>query len=227
MSLIEISGPIYSGMWHYGPPYLPLPVGPVEIEPIEMPEAYRGSLFMEYMSMASQTGTYLETAAHAVAGRDTIEKVPLERAWMVPTVVIHTPKGERDKVTLAEVRAALDRDRLTIEKGDAVLIHTGWDREWRNPERFLDWCPYISQEAWFWIMDQEPSIMGADTPRADSPRDPQDFFGRFFGTDILLLAPVVNLDQVRGPRKPRLVALPLSLAGACASPVRAVLVAED
>jgi arylformamidase len=227
MGLIEISGPIYSGMWHYGPPYLELPVGPVEIAPIEMPEAYRNGLFMEYLQMCSQTGTYLETAAHAVAGRDTIEKVAVERAWMVPTVVIHTPKGAREKVTLDDVKAALDRDGLTIDKGDAVLIHTGWDREWDNPERFLDWCPYVAQDAWFWIMDQQPSIMGADVARADSPRDPQNFFGRFFATDILLLAPVVNLDRVTGSTKPRLVALPLSLAGACASPVRAVLVTKD
>jgi kynurenine formamidase len=226
MGLIEISGPIYSGMWYYGQPYLDLPVGPVEIAPVEMPEPLKSSLFMEYMTMCSQTGTYLETAAHAVAGRDTIEKVALERAWMVPTVVIHTPKNEREKVTLDDVKAALDRDQLTIDKGDAVLIHTGWDREWRNPERFLDWCPYVSREAWFWIMDQQPSIMGADTPRADSPRDLQNFFGRFFSTDILLLAPVVNLDQVTGSQKPKLVALPLSLQGACASPVRAVLVTD-
>ena len=168
MGLIEISGPIYSGMWHYGPPYLELPVGPVDISPIEMPEQLRSSLFMEYLTMCSQTGTYLETAAHAVAGRDTIEKVALERAWMVPTTVIHTPKGEREKVTLDDVKRALDRDGLTIEKGDAVLLHTGWDREWRNPERFLDWCPYVSQEAWFWIMDQGPSIMGADGTELNS-----------------------------------------------------------
>jgi kynurenine formamidase len=69
--------------------------------------------------------------------------------------------------------------------------------------------------------------MGADVARADSPRDPQDFFGRFFGTDILLLAPVVNLERVARGSKPKLVALPLALAGACASPVRAVLITDD
>lgn len=226
MGLIDISGPIYSGMWYYGEPYLDLPVGPVDIHQLDMPEPYRGSLFMDYMSMASQTGTYLETAAHAVAGRETIEQVPLERVWMVPTVVIHTPKDEGEKVTLDEARRALDHDGLTIEAGDAVLIHTGWDTVWREPERFLDRPPYVSRDLWFWIMDQQPSIMGADTPRADSPRDPQGFFARFFSTDTLLLAPVVNLHKVSGPRKPKLVATPLALTGACASPVRAVLITD-
>jgi arylformamidase len=227
MALIDISGPIYTGMWYYGEPYLDLPVAGVDIHQVDMPERYRGSLFMDFVSMSSQTGTYLETAAHAVAGRETIEQVPLERVWMVPTVVIHTPKGEGEKVTLDEARRALDDDGLTIDAGDAVLIHTGWDKAWREPERYLDRHPYISRELWFWIMDQQPSIMGADTPRADTARDPQDFFSRFFSTDMLLLAPVVNLDKVSGARKPRLVATPLALTGACASPVRAVLITDD
>jgi arylformamidase len=226
MAVIEISGPITSGMWHYGPPYLDLPVPGVEIRQIDMPEPYRGGLFMEYVSMCSQTGTYLETAAHAIAGRETIETVPVARAWMIPTVVIHTPKGAREKVTLDDAKRSLDAEGLAIEAGDCVLVRTGWDKHWSEPDTFLNHCPYISQELWFWIMDQRPSIMGADTPRADSPRDPQNFFSRFFATDILLLAPVVNLDLIHGPVKPKVVALPLALQGACASPVRAVLVTD-
>jgi kynurenine formamidase len=226
MGLIEISGPITTGMWHYGEPYLDLPVGGVDIHQVDMPEKYRGGLFMDYISMCSQTGTYLETAAHAVAGRETIDQVPVERAWMIPTVVIHTPKNAQEKVTLDDAKRSLDKEGLTIAPGDCVLVRTAWDKHWNEPETYLNQCPYISRELWFWIMDQGPSIMGADTPRADTSRDPQNFFARFFATDILLLAPVVNLDQVHGARKPKVVALPLSLGGACASPVRAVLVTE-
>ncbi len=226
MGLIDISGPIYSGMWYYGEPYMDLPVGGVDIHQIDMPKKYRGSLIMDYVSMCSQTGTYLETAAHVSVGRETIEQIPLERVWMVPTVVIHTPTAEGEMATLDQAMRALEHDGLTIEAGDAVLIHTGWDKVWREPERFLGRPPYISRDLWFWIMDQQPSIMGADTPRVDSPSDPQGFFARFYSTDILLLAPVVNLAEVSGPRKPKLVATPLALTGACASPVRAMLLTD-
>jgi len=66
MALIDISGPVYSGMWYYGEPHMDLPVGGVDIHQVEMPEQY-GQLIMDYVSMCSQTGTYLETAAHAIA----------------------------------------------------------------------------------------------------------------------------------------------------------------
>jgi len=227
MALIDISGPITNGMWHYGEPYLDLPIPPVRIEEVEFPEPLKGSIFTQTISMCVQTATYLETAAHVYGGRETIETVTLDRTWMVPTVVIHTPAPGRHKVTLEEARRDLDSQGVEISPGDAVLIHTGWDAAWSEPIRYLDDFPYISRELWFWLMDQHPSIMGCDTARADSPRDLQNFFGDFFKTDILLLAPVVNLGLVtRALPKPRLVALPLKIAGACASPVRAVLVMD-
>ena len=228
MAIVDISGPISSGMWHYGRPYLDLPVPPVKVEQIDFPEPLRGALIMDYVQMSSQTGTYLETARHVYAEREAIDEVPLERAWMVPTVVLHTPKDARGKVTLDDARRSLEEQGVSIDAGDCVLIHTGWDREWGNPVRFLTDMPYVSRDVVYWLMDQRIGIFGADTPRADSPDDLQDFFGDFFKTDILLLAPVVNLHQVRqATPKPRVCALPLRLGGACASPVRAVLLTEN
>ena len=228
MPLVEISGPITDGMWHYGRPFMDLPIPPVRIQQVDFPPPLKGALIADYMQMSSQTGTYLETARHAYADREAIDEVPLERAWMIPTVVVHAVKGPREKVTLADVRGSLAEQRVEVDAGDCVLIHTGWDREWNNPQRYLNEMPYLSRDVVYWLMDQRVGIWGADTPRADSPDDPQGFFPDFFKTDILLLAPVVNLDQVpRSVPKPRLCALPLRLGGACASPVRAVLVTED
>ena len=71
MAIVDISGPITSGMWHYGRPYLDLPVPPVTVEQIDFPEPLRGALVMDYIQMSSQTGTYLETARHVfAAGRE-------------------------------------------------------------------------------------------------------------------------------------------------------------
>jgi arylformamidase len=226
MAIIDVSGPITTGMWHYGPPQLDLPVPPVRVEQIDFPEPLKGQLVMDFVQMSSQTGTYLETARHVYAERESIDTVPLERSWMIPTVVLHVPSDARHKVTLDEAKASLAEQKLAIEPGDAVLIHTGWDREWDNPTRYLTDMPYVSRDVVYWLMDQRIGIWGADTPRADSPDDLQNFFGDFFKTDILLLAPLVNLDRVPSGVKPRLVALPLKLDGACASPVRAVLLTD-
>ena len=214
MAIVDISGPIYDGMWHYGQPYLDLPIPPVRIAQVDFPPPLKGALIADYLQMSSQTGTYLETARHVYGDRESIDQIPLDRAWMIPTVVLHIPGGPRHKVTLDEARRSLDEQDATIEPGDCVLLHTGWDREWRNPGRYLSEFPYVSRDVVYWLMDQRIGIWGADTPRADSPDDLQGFFPDFFKTDILLLAPVVNLDRVATSNpKPRLCALPLRLDG--------------
>lgn len=227
MALIDISGPIREGMWYYGEPYLDMPVPPVRVHEVEFPPKYAGRIFTQVVEMCVQTGSYLETASHAIKGREDIDEVPLERAWMVPTVIIHAVKGPGEKVTLEEAQADLARQGVTIEPGDAVLVHTGWDSAYHDPARYLTEMPYLSRELVFWIIDQQPGILGCDTPRADSPKDPQHFFERFFSTDILLLGCVTNLGAVTvSSPKPRLCVLPLPIDGACASPVRAVLVTD-
>ena len=227
MAIIDISGPIREGMWYYGEPYLDMPVPPVRIHEVEFPPRYAGKLFTQVVEMCVQTGSYLETASHAIKDREDIDEVPLERSWMVPTVIIHTPKGPGEKVTLADAQASLAAQGVTIEPGDAVLVHTGWDVAYDDPARYLTEMPYLAGDLVHWIIDQEPGILGCDTPRADSPTDPQHFFERFFSTDILLLGCVTNLGAVtRSTPKPRLCALPLQIEGACASPVRVVLVTD-
>jgi kynurenine formamidase len=227
MPVIDVSGTIRDGMWHYGEPYLDMPVPPVRVREVEFPEKYRGSIFTQVVEMCVQTGTYLETAAHVDAARETIADIPLERTWMVPTVVIHTPSEPGHKVTLNEVRRSLDDQGVSPASGDALLIHTGRDRAWDEPDRYLSEMPYMSREVMDWVIEQEPGIFGCDTPRADSPNDPQGFFGDFFATQILLLAPLVNLGAVtQSSPKPRLCVLPLRIERACASPVRAAIVTD-
>ncbi len=47
-----------------------------------------------------------------------------------------------------------------------------------------------------------------------------------FEHDVLLLAPIVNLESARRPRG-QIIALPLPVLGVCATPTRAVFVEED
>ncbi len=191
MGVVEISGPIREEMWYYGEPFLDMPVLAPRAYDVDFQEKYRGRVFTQMVEMCMQTATYLETAAHVDADREDIDEVPLERAWMVPTVVLHTLKAPREKVTLDGARRSLDDQGVTIEPGDAVLVHTGWDSVWDDPARYLSDMPYLSRELVYWLIEQKIGILGCDTARADS-----------------------------------LCALPLAIDGACASPVRAVLVTD-
>ena len=58
--IIDVSGPIYDGMWNYEPPFPNFVLKPLP----EVPWV-KGRVYCEiFEGLHSQTGTYLETPAH-------------------------------------------------------------------------------------------------------------------------------------------------------------------
>jgi kynurenine formamidase len=219
MRIIEISGPIEDGMWSYDDPY-PTP----SITQIPPPNWLEYPVYSQIVSFAVQSGTYLETAAHMYADRITIDQLPLERCYGVDAVTLFIARKADQAITPDDLAQALEASGESLRPGDALLVGTGWDKQWNQPD-FVTHPPYFTAAAIDWVLDHGVGLLAGDSPRFDSPHDPQNFFPKFFQQDILLLAPVVNLDQVQRARG-KLTALPLPLKGACASPVRALWIEE-
>jgi arylformamidase len=219
MRIIDASGPIENGMWSYGPPF-----PDVMISQVPFPEWLAYRVYSEQVTMALQNCTYLETGAHMYPEVMKIHEVPLERCFMVDTVVLQVPKRGGEGISVDDLQAALGRAGETLRVGDALLVATGWDSHWYKPD-FMSTPPYFLAQTIYWILDQGVGLLGSDTPRYDNPSNPQNFFPEFFKHDILLLAPLVNLTQVRHTRV-KLIALPIKFKGCCASPVRALIIEE-
>lgn len=219
MRIIDISGPIEDNMWSYGDPY-PAP----RIAQIPPPAWLDYPVYSQTVSMAVQSGTYLETAAHMDQSRMPIDQLPLDRCLQIDAVALWIPKEANAPISAADLQAALDSSGTTLNAGDALLVGTGWHKQWHAPNFVTD-PPYFLAEAIDWVLDHAVTLLGGDTPRYDSPHNPQNFFPKFFQQEILLLAPLINLDQVHTPRG-KLTALPLKIKDACASPVRALWMEE-
>lgn len=219
MRIIDISGPIDDGMWSYGDPY-PTP----RIVQVPPPDWLDYPVYSQTVSMAVQSGTYLETAAHMDQSRMPIDQLPLNRCHLVDAVALWVPKGANAAISATELQATLDSAGLTLRAGEALLVGTGWDAHWDAPNYVTD-PPYFLSDAIDWVLDHEVALLGGDTPRYDSPHNPQNFFPKFFKSEILLLAPLINMAQV-GTARGKLTALPLKIKDACASPVRALWIEE-
>lgn len=212
MEIIDITGPIENGMWSY-----PAPYPKVEIREIPVPDWIAYPTYSWQFSLGAQSGTYLETAAHMFRDATTIDQVPAERFFLDAAVIKVGDKQPNEPIEAAELAKA----RVEIRPGDALLVCTGWDKNWYDPG-FVNQSPHFTLEAMHWIFDRQISLMGADLPRFDSWEDPQEFFGDFFRRDILLLAPLVNLGTISQSRV-RLIALPLKIKGVCGTPCRALV----
>jgi kynurenine formamidase len=83
-----------------------------------------------------------------------IDIAGLKGVEMLPTAYEITPE---------DLQAALRRQNLKLEVGDAILINTGWSRLWgKDNQRYAASSPGIGVAAAEWIARQNPMLVGAD-----------------------------------------------------------------
>ncbi len=173
MRMIDISGSIENGMWSYADPY-PAP----SISEIPPPDWLDYPVYSQTVSMAVQTATYLETGAHMYRDTINIDQVALDRCYMIDALMLWIPKGQTKRsrlliwkarwqkvAKLSSRRCTADGHRLGSTLDDARLSEQSALFSGR-----VDRLGARSQGV----------LLGGDTPRYDSPNNPQNFFPRFF-----------------------------------------------
>jgi kynurenine formamidase len=67
------------------------------------------------------------------------------------------------EITVEDLQAALKREGISIQRGDAVLIHTGWGRHWgKDNATYVRGCPGLGVAAAEWLAKQDVMLLGAD-----------------------------------------------------------------
>jgi kynurenine formamidase len=67
------------------------------------------------------------------------------------------------EITPKDLQDALARQSLTLQPGDAILIHTGWGQLWgQDNARYVKTNPGVGVAAAAWLAKQDPMIVGSD-----------------------------------------------------------------
>ncbi len=162
------------------------------------------------MTMSPHVGAHADAPLHYAHGAPTIAEVPLD-AYLGPCRVIHAI-GATPLVTVAHLQHAEGHLPPRVLVRTCRRADTTW-----NPA-FTAYAP----EAVEWLAARGVRLIGIDTPSVD-PADSKalDSHQQLRQHDLRVLENLV-LDDVP-PGDYELIALPLKLQGACASPVRAIL----
>lgn len=212
MSLaIDITGLIEEEMW-VDNPLIPSP----SIEIISETDGQTG-WEAHRITLTTLTGTYLETDAHIQKNGKHIANVPVNQLIRPATILQLEGVEPGTRITASKLDACAARPFV----GDAILIGTGWDRQWNLPE-YVTHSPNLTLDAVEWIMQFHPPIVGGDFPAFDSQETNGAVVRTILISGSLLLAPVVSLNQVMQNRMV-LVALPMKIKNVCGAPCRAVL----
>jgi kynurenine formamidase len=67
------------------------------------------------------------------------------------------------EITVADLEQALQKQGLSLQPGDAVLIYTGWSKHWGVDNKlYMSGCPGIGVAAAEWLIKQDPMLLGSD-----------------------------------------------------------------
>ena len=77
------------------------------------------------------------------------------------------------EITVEDLQQALARQEVSLEPGDAIIIHTGWGRLWyEDGARFSSGAPGIGIAAAEWLATQDPMLVGSDTEPVEIQPNP-------------------------------------------------------
>jgi kynurenine formamidase len=84
--------------------------------------------------------------------------------------------GDTYEITVNDLQQALAKQKLTVQPGDAIIIHTGWGKLYgKDNARFTKSTPCVGTAAAEWLAKQDPVLVGSDNwPVEVSPNPDKD-----------------------------------------------------
>jgi arylformamidase len=223
--IIDLSGALASGLWGYHElPGLENIVPQVEVETIATVK--ENDFFASRIVCSTISGTYLEAGAHILEHGKNLDEYSVEDFIKPAKIIKLPPQGEKVLINAS----LLKKNAPSIEKRDALIIDTGWGRMWNRPGYVLQ-CPNMLPDAIRWVIDKEISIFGVDIPCIEASWSEDDeeakggLLGILFEKGTLLLAPLINLDQISKDHG-KLICLPLKVKGTSGAPTRVIFIEE-
>jgi arylformamidase len=167
------------------------------------------------LRIGSHSGTHVDAARHFIPTGRTIDQYPLER-FVVPAVIVAVQGPHDHQIEWA----ALVDAAAAVPRGGALLVETGWDRYWGDEA--MRHHPYLGSEACEYLVNAGVGLVGTDAVNVDcTSRRTMEAHGILLGHDVLIVENLTNLSLLAHGSIVECAFVPLMLAGADGSPVRA------
>ncbi|NQX40827.1 Kynurenine formamidase [Pedobacter steynii] len=138
------------------------------------------------IEMVSNTGTYIDCPFHRFEHGKDLSEIGLECFTDLDAVVISIPFSEKLEITEEQLKNYEIRNR-------AVLIHTGWDKNW-NTERYYENHPYLTEGAAKYLRDCSVKLVGIDSHNIDNTQGrSRPVHTILLGAEILIVEHLCNL----------------------------------
>ena len=196
----------------------------------------------EFTRFGTHNSTHVDAPWHynsSIAGgrAQTIDELPLEWFHAPGVVLDFAAKGDGDPITAEEVEAELDRIGHQLAERDIVLVRTGRDTFYAQPD-YMARGPGVTAEATRWLFERGVRVMGIDAWGWDAPlhlqaqaalqRDEPGIFWAAHQADLPYsqIERLCNLGALP-PDGFTVCCFPLRIVGGSAAPARVVAILPD
>jgi len=165
------------------------------------------------IEMCSNTGTYIDSPFHRYEDGKDLSQLNLESLASLEGVKVVVDEG----VTAIDKDAFVDLDVY----GKAVLVQTGWSRNW-NTEKYFEGHPFLTEQA----AKNEAKLVGIDSLNIDDISGKErPVHSTLLGAEILIVEHMCNLNSVPVSGF-TFYAVPVKVKGFGTFPVRAFVEVE-
>jgi kynurenine formamidase len=221
--VVDLSHPIRAGLVTY--PGLPAPTITPHLTREDSRARYApGTEFaMDIIHMVGNTGTYLDSPFHRYGDGSDLAGLDLSTLVSLRAEVFHLEDAWDASRRGIRPETLADRD----VRGAAVLLHTGWDRRFGQPEYGVG-APFLTGEAAQWLIDAGAALVGIDSLNIDDTESGGDrpAHSSLLGAGVHVVEHLTNLGALP-PRGARFTAAPPAVEGFGTFPVRAFAEVPD
>lgn len=108
--------------------------------------------------------THADSPAHVFEGGMFTDEIPLD-CYYGTGVAVSIPKKKWELITAED----LENARPKIEKGDMVMVNTGWHHYYSDSVQYFCYSPGMGREAGEWFVEKGIKCLGVDQQALDHP----------------------------------------------------------
>ena len=190
-------------------------------------EGVKFSCASMYMSMGEHTGTHVDAFSHFDPDphAKSIDQMPLENFYTDGICLDLSHKPLKSNISVDDLEKALEKDKLSINPKDTVLLYMAhYDRTY-GTNKFLTDFPGLTRNSAEWLGRKGVASFGVEALSPGTPgKNNFDVHNVCKEMGFTHIEGLTNQDQLIGKGRFKFIGLPLKIRGGTGSPIRAVAV---
>jgi kynurenine formamidase len=178
---------------------------------------------VQRLEMSAGIGTHMDAPSHCFADASSIDKIPIQSLITICRIIDVSGKAHEHYQVTANDVLDFENEHGMIPEGAFVIIYTGWDQRWDQPEKYRNdkIFPSISIEAAELLLTRNIVGIGIDTLSPDAFGSNFPVHALILGAGKYIIENVTNAKQL-DPVGSYIFALPMKIADGTEAPVRLI-----